>query len=204
MPGHRRVVAVLCVGASAMFAAMYSTQSVVVEIARGLDTSASTAGLTVSVVVAAVAAGSWIAGPLSDRIGRKRVMAGSAALLLLPTVGVVVAPSIGVLLACRALQGLLMPGLLTVAVSYLVEHVPPRVLGAATGAYTASLVAGGLLARLVPAIGAELSGWRVGLAAIVPSVALGAVRLTVLLPPDAPQAAPPRRPATVPALRTAP
>ena len=129
MPGHRRVVAVLCVGASAMFAAMYSTQSVVVEIARGLDTSASTAGLTVCVVVA---------------------------------------PSIGVLLACRALQGLLMPGLLTVAVSYLVEHVPPRVLGAATGAYTASLVAGGLLARLVPAIGAELSGWRVGLAAIVP------------------------------------
>jgi len=58
-------------GAAGMFAVTYSTQAILPEIGRTFDVSPAEAGLTVSVVVLALAAGAWIWGPLSDRYGRK-------------------------------------------------------------------------------------------------------------------------------------
>ena len=76
-----RASAALLLGASSMFATMYSTQAILPEISSDLDVSAAVAGLTVSVVVLAVALGGWVHGPLSDRIGRRRVMVASAGML---------------------------------------------------------------------------------------------------------------------------
>ena len=65
-----RPSAALFLGASAMFANMYSTQAILPDVERGLGASPAAAGLTITVVVLAVAAGGWVAGPLSDRLGR--------------------------------------------------------------------------------------------------------------------------------------
>lgn len=59
-------------GAAGMFATMYSSQAILPELARDFGVTPSDAGLTISVVVLAVALTGWIWGPLSDRIGRKR------------------------------------------------------------------------------------------------------------------------------------
>jgi MFS family permease len=69
----------LFLGASAMFANMYPTQAILPDVERGLHASPAAAGLTITVVVLAVALGGWVTGPLSDRLGRARVMAASAA-----------------------------------------------------------------------------------------------------------------------------
>ena len=73
----------------------------------GVD--AAQTGLTISVVVVAMAAGAWIWGPLSDRIGRKRCLVLSSGLVVAPTVALGPRPSFAVLLGCRLLQGLCMP-----------------------------------------------------------------------------------------------
>ena len=177
----------LFLGASAMFANMYSTQAILPDIERALGASPAAAGLTITVVVLAVAAGGWVAGPLSDRLGRARVMAAAAAMICVPTALAGLAPTLAVLLAIRACQGLLMPGLLTVAVPYVTERFRGPAAGAAMGAYTASLVFGGLVGRVGTAIVADLTSWRVGLAALtIPTVA-GALAMHFWLPRDEPR-----------------
>src|SRR6266496_6523913 len=94
-----------------IFANMYTTQAILPVLSRDFHISAPAAGLTVSLLVLAVAIGSLFYGPLSDRIGRKRVMVGASFLVLIPTLLCGFAPNFAVLVVLRAMQGLLMPGL---------------------------------------------------------------------------------------------
>lgn len=157
-------------GAAGMFAVMYSTQAILPELGHDFGVAPSEAGLTVSVVVLALAAGAWVWGPLSDRIGRKRSLVAASALVVLPTVGAGLAPTFETLLVCRALQGACMPGLLTVGVPYVTEAFAPRIGGRAMGYYLASLVVGGLTGRLGVALVTSVVGWRwaVGGLAVLP------------------------------------
>ena len=161
------------VGAAGMFATMYSTQAVLPEIGRDFGVSPSQAGLTISIVVGAIAVGAWFWGPFSDRVGRRRAMVLASALLVAPTIGAGLAPTFGALLAFRALQGLCMPGLLIVGVPYVVEAFTPRLGGRAMGNYVAALVAGGLIGRVGVALVAQWAGWRwgVGGLAVLPLAA---------------------------------
>jgi YNFM family putative membrane transporter len=182
-----RPSAALFLGASAMFANMYSTQAILPDVERGLGASPAAAGLTITVVVLAVAAGGWVAGPLSDRLGRARVMSSAAVLICIPTAVAGLAPNMPALLAVRACQGLLMPGLLTVAVPYVTERFRGSAAGAAMGAYTASLVFGGLVGRVGTALVADVTSWRVGLEALTLPTVAGALAMYAWLPRDEPR-----------------
>ena len=168
----------LLVGGGAMFATMYSTQAILPELGAEFSVTPSQAGLTLSVVVIAVAAAGWIWGPVSDRIGRKRSIALASALLVLPTAGVALAPSFGVLLGCRILQGLCMPGLIIVGVPYVAEVFAPGIGGRAMGYYVASLVAGGVVGRMGVGLLTAAAGWRwaLGALALLPLVATLLIR----------------------------
>jgi len=176
----------LFLGASAMFANMYATQAILPEIEHGLDVSPSAAGLSITVVVLGVAFGGWVHGPLSDRVGRARVMIASAALLVVPTALLGLAPNLGVLPLLRAAQGLLMPGLLVVAVPYVSERFAGRSVGVAMGAYTSSLVFGGFVGRVGTALVADVWGWRLALSLLAFPTALGALTMWRWLPRDRP------------------
>jgi YNFM family putative membrane transporter len=184
-PGNAALAA-LAAGAAAMFAVMYSTQAVLPGVASDLEVSPAVAGLTVSVVVVGVALGGWVLGPLSDRVGRKRVMVGSGLVLIVPTALLALAPGIAAVLVLRFAQGLCMPGLLSVAVPYLHEHVAAHRVGFATGMYTTSLVAGGLLGRLVPATVEDAWGWQAGIALLALPLAAGVLAMARWMPADEP------------------
>ncbi len=114
-------------GAAGMFAVTYSTQAILPQLGRAFHVSPSEAGLTISIVILALACGAWVWGPLSDRYGRKRSIVLASSLLVAPTIGAALAPNFGTLLAFRALQGLCMPGLLTAGVPYITEVFAPRI-----------------------------------------------------------------------------
>jgi YNFM family putative membrane transporter len=177
--------AALLLGASSMFATMYSTQAILPELSDDLDVSAAVAGLTVSVVVLAVALGGWVHGPLSDRIGRRRVMVASAGLLVVPTALLGLSAGIVMLIALRIAQGLLMPGLLVVAVPYITERFSGAVQGRWMGAYTSSLVLGGFVGRVGTGLVTEWTSWRVALSLLAVPAAVGALAMWRWLPPDA-------------------
>ena len=174
----RKALAGFMIGAAGMFATMYSTQAILPELSREFDVSPSRAGLSISVVVLAVAIGGFVWGPVSDRIGRPRAIRMASLLLVLPSIGVALAPGFPALLFCRTLQGLCMPGLLAVGAPYVVEAFVPRIGSRAMGYYVSALVAGGLIGRLGVGLASALIGWRVaiGLLAVLPLVAALAMR----------------------------
>ena len=158
------------VAAAAMFAVMYSTQAILPELGRTFDVSPSRAGLSISVVIGALAVGAWFWGPLSDRIGRRASLVLASAAIVPPTVLVALAPSFELLLALRVLQGLCMPGLITVGVPYIAEAYAPELGSRAMGYYVSALVAGGLIGRVAVALVTAAASWRValGLLALLP------------------------------------
>jgi MFS transporter, YNFM family, putative membrane transport protein len=176
-------------GVAGMFAAMYSTQAILPELARDFGVSASRAGLSVSVVVLAVAVGAWVWGPISDRIGRPRAIRTAAWLLVLPSLGVALAPTFALLLACRVLQGLCMPGLLVAGAPYVVEAFVPRVGARVMGWYVSALVLGGLVGRVGVALATGLVGWRPAVGAL----ALAPLAAALVMRGRLPDVAPPRR-----------
>lgn len=174
-------------GAGGMLATMYATQAILPELRREFGVGPAEAGLTLSVVVVAVAAGAWVWGPVSDRYGRKRTLVAASALLVLPTLGAALAPTFEALLAFRAAQGLCMPGLLAVGLPYVAEAFVPQIGSRAMGYYVAALVAGGLVGRVGVALVTDAVGWRpaIGLLAALPltGAAVMARSLPSLPPP---------------------
>ena len=188
-------ITALAVASATMFMIPYSTQAIVPEIGRSLDVGPAVTGLTITVVVVGIALGAWLMGPLSDRIGRRSVMAGSCALLAVPTVLIAFVSGIVELLVLRSLQGLLLPGLLTVATAYVYEAFPAHRVPTVVGIYTSSLVLGGFLGRTIPALLVDHIGWRDSLALLAIPVVISAVLIRMLLPvaPPPPKARSPLR-----------
>jgi YNFM family putative membrane transporter len=170
--------------AGAMFAVLYSTQAILAELAREFDVTPSQAGLTIGVVIGALAAGAWFWGPLSDRIGRRASLVLASGAVVLPTALVAFAPSFEVLLALRAVQGLCLPGLLTVGVPYVTEAYSPALGSRAMGYYIAALVAGGLVGRVGVALLSAATSWRVALGALALAPFASAVVMRHGLPPE--------------------
>jgi YNFM family putative membrane transporter len=172
----------LLLGAAGMFATMYASHAILPELAADFDVTPSQAGLTISVVVLAVAVGGWFWGPLSERVGRKRSLMLASGLLVLPSLGAAVAPSFGALLVFRALQGACMPGLLTVGVPYVAEVFAPGMGGRAMGYYTIALVGGGTLGRVGVGLMTSVTGWRIAFAAVALLPLAGVVLMRRRLP----------------------
>lgn len=172
-------------GATGMFATMYATQAILPELARDFGTSDATAGLSLTVLVLCVAVGGLLWGPLSDRIGRRRSLVLASSLLVAPVLGAALAPTFGLLLAARALQGLCMPGLMTVGLPYVMEQFGERIGARVMGYYVMSLIVGGLLGRVGVALVADLAGWRValGLLAFFPLAATVILRRVLPVEP---------------------
>jgi DHA1 family bicyclomycin/chloramphenicol resistance-like MFS transporter len=76
------------------------------QLAGDLHASPSAAQATITACLLGLAAGQLVAGPLSDRIGRKRPLITGVALYAICSLLCAVAPTISVLLALRLLQGL--------------------------------------------------------------------------------------------------
>ncbi|MGY1814661.1 multidrug effflux MFS transporter [Blastococcus sp. SYSU D00820] len=75
------------------------------ELARDLGTSDSLAQTTMSACMLGLALGQLVAGPLSDRLGRRRPLMVGIALFTVLSLACAAAPSIEVLVAARFLQG---------------------------------------------------------------------------------------------------
>lgn len=75
-------------------------------IAQDFEVTSALVGYSVGTFFIGLAAGQLLAGPLSDRFGRKPILLAGFALFLLATFACALAPSVEVLIAARLLQGL--------------------------------------------------------------------------------------------------
>lgn len=74
--------------------------------AESLDTSAASVQLTLTTFMAGLGIGQLIIGPISDGIGRRRLLLGAAAITTLASAACALAPNIEFLIGARLIQGL--------------------------------------------------------------------------------------------------
>ncbi|MDQ2902469.1 MAG: MFS transporter [Chloroflexota bacterium] len=165
-----------------IFANMYTTQAILPVLSHDFQISAPTAGLTVSLLVLAVAIGSLFYGPLSDRVGRKKVMVSTSFLVIIPTLLCGLAPNFATLVVLRAVQGLLMPGLTSVAIPYVNEEFAGKDRGLAMGIYVSGLTLGGLFARVGSAALTGFYSWQISMLAFTLPTLIAALALWRFLP----------------------
>ncbi len=167
----------LYAGTVAAYSDMYVTQPILPLLSKEFGVGAARAGLTVSAVVLAIAVASTVYGPLSDAIGRRRVMAGATGLLAVATLACAFAPSFGALVALRAVQGALVPGMTAVSVAYAGDRFRERDLPAVVGGIIGASVVGGLVGRVLSGGIAARWGWHAAFAACAAVPAVAAVLL---------------------------
>nr|WP_245537837.1 MFS transporter [Tsukamurella paurometabola] len=159
-PAYRRITLALFVAGLTTFGSMYSTQAVLPELTRVFGAAPATSALAVSVTTGLLALTIIPVSALSERFGRTHVMTASAILAVVLGLLIPLSPTLPVLLALRALQGIALAGVPAVAMAYLAEEVAGRDLGGAMGRYVAGTTIGGLLGRVVTAVGLDVLPWR--------------------------------------------
>ncbi|MGB7996605.1 MAG: purine nucleoside transporter PunC [Photobacterium halotolerans] len=137
-----------------------------------LNTSSSLIGMTLGIFLLGMAIGQLIYGPLSDRLGRKKVLLGAMLLFSLATLGCAMAPNVEILLAFRFLQALGACSATVLWQAIVIDRYEGK-LAEKVFATIMPLVA--LSPALAPLVGAAIQshfGWR---AIFLSLIALGAV-----------------------------
>ncbi|NGO13710.1 MFS transporter [Streptomyces sp. HC44] len=181
-PGYRRMSFALFLAGVATFALLYSTQALLPLISSDFGVTAGAASWTVSAATGALAVFVLPMSALSERFGRRTVMTASLAIAV--TVGLLVpfVPSVGALIALRAVQGAALAGLPASATAYLAEEVRPKALITAIGLFVAGNSVGGMSGRVITGWVAQEWGWRVAVGAIGVVAVACAVAFRLLLP----------------------
>ncbi|WP_214368669.1 MFS transporter [Pseudonocardia sp. H11422] len=188
---YRRLGAALWCAGLATFVLVYCVQGLLPTLAAEFGVSSSTSSLALSATTGTLALAIVPLSAVAEPWGRARVM--TVALATSAVLGVLapLAPSFGVLVGIRALQGIALAALPALAMAHLTREVAPRALGGAVGLLIAGNTLGGLSGRLVAGFVAEVGGWRVALAVVGGLSLACTVAFRVLLPPPT-APAPPR------------
>jgi YNFM family putative membrane transporter len=182
--GYRRILVALFAAGVATFALIYSTQALLPEFPRAFDVSATQSTLSVSLTTIALGVTLLIAGPLSEIVGRTRLIHVSLTASAVVGVACALAPSWEALLGLRLLQGVTLAGLPAVATAYLREELHAGTHARAAGVYIGGTAIGGMTGRLVTGPIADVATWRWALAAVATVGLAGAVVVRLLLPPS--------------------
>lgn len=120
------------------------------HMAAYFDTSYATMQLSVSGYLAATAVIQLFIGPLSDKIGRRKVMIGGLGLFVIATVGVLVSKSVEVFLFFRILQAAVASGMV-ISRAVVRDMVPQEQAASMIGYVTMGMA-------IVPMIGPAIGG----------------------------------------------
>ena len=157
---YRHLALALLLAGFSTFALLYDVQPLLPFFARQFGVDAANASLAVSFATGAMALSFIPAGILSDRIGRLPVMTISLAASALVTVLSAILPGWTTLLVMRALTGIALAGVPSVAMAYVAEEVDAVSVGSAMGLYIGGSAIGGMAGRLGMTLIAEHFGWR--------------------------------------------
>ena len=180
MSGRRRAAVVLA--GFATFLNLYTPQAILPLIAAAFGVDVADTGLTITASLVAVAVVAPFAGAISDRVGRKRLIAAACMLLSVPTLLVAGSQSLEAMLAWRFLQGLALPFIFTVTVAYIGEETDGADSIRLAGIYGIGTILGGFGGRFVAGIAAEIGGWRTGFVVIGVFTLAAGVAIAALLP----------------------
>lgn len=176
------IIALLALTGLAVVSQLYLPLPLIGAIGEDYSVSAGAAGLVSTVFGIAYASGFLFFGPLSDRVGRKAVMAAGLIALAAASVVVALLPNFGGLLAGRVVQGFVAAALPPVAIAYLPEQLPDKLKVFGIACMSTAFLLAGLLGQLYAGALGSIP------AAVLPLAGVYAVAATlVVLLPEKPR-----------------
>ena len=130
------------------------------QLADDLNASASAAQLSITACLVGLAFGQLIAGPLSDRLGRRRPLIVGLVAFLLASVACALAPSVAILVLLRLIQGLAGAAGIVISRAIARDLYSGRALMIF---FSRLLLVAGLAPVIAPILGGQLSrimSWR--------------------------------------------
>lgn len=179
-----RATMALCIGSFMVFANLYITHPLLPMLAEEFEISPLLASWSLTVTTLTLGLSLLLFGPLSDALGRTRLM-------LMSMCGAVVCSCIlsqvndfTWLLFWRAVQGVCLAGLPAIAIAYMGDEFSKKGLIAAVGLYISGNTLGGISGRLFGGFAGELLGWQNAFALMALISAVCLLFFVWLLPPS--------------------
>ncbi|WP_042463343.1 MFS transporter [Neobacillus dielmonensis] len=151
----------MLIGSLVTFANLYGPQTFIQSFTHEFQLSASQASLVLSISTFTLAFGMLIMAAVSNKWGRKNVMAfsliSSSVLYILEGF----APNFETLLFIRALLGLAVSGFPAIAITYLAEELPRAEFPKVLAVYITGTGVGGFIGRIVSSSMLDLTNWRI-------------------------------------------
>jgi YNFM family putative membrane transporter len=164
------------------FLELYCTQPLLPMLARLFHASKTGVGMTVSAATLGVAISAPIFGALTERLPRKRVIVASLIGISVPTLLAATSASLAQLVFWRFLQGVTVPGVVAVLVTYIGEEWPPEQVALIISFYVSGTALGGFLGRVSAGILADRFSWRVSFVVLGTAALAGAGLVALWLP----------------------
>lgn len=164
------------------FVNLYVTQPLLPQFRHIFHAPELLVSLTVSAPVLAVALTAPLVGLLADALGRKRVIVAAMFGLSLPTALAATADGLGQFIVWRLLQGIFIPGIITVAIAYISEESPRETVGSTMATYVTGTVVGGFAGRFITGLVATHYDWHAAFVLLGVLTLAGAVITWWLLP----------------------
>ncbi|HTY83080.1 MAG TPA: MFS transporter [Silvibacterium sp.] len=177
------VVAVCLCGVFA-FLNLYVTQPLLPLFSLVFREPKSVVSSTVSAATLGVAISAPILGALAEHLSRKRVIVTSIVVLAIPTLLAATSPGLLTLDAWRFLQGLILPGIFAIAITYIGEEWDHHAVPLVMSIYVSGTALGGFLGRIVSGLVAEHFNWRWSFALLAVLTLAGAAMVALWLPTE--------------------
>src|SRR6478609_9534554 len=175
------------------FLEVYCTQPLLPLLARIFHASKTGVGMTVSAATLGVAISAPIFGALTERLPRKRVIVISLLGVSIPTLLAATSASLAQLIFWRFLQGIMVPGVVAVVVTYIGEEWPPERVALIMSFYVSGTALGGFFGRISAGILADHFSWRISFLALGAASLAGGAAVALWLPHGRRRIVPPQR-----------
>jgi len=180
-PGNKAAAAVALCGVCA-FLELYCTQPLLPLLAHIFHASKTGVSMTVSAATLGVAISAPLFGAFTERLPRKRVIVVSLLGVSVPTLLAATSTSLGQLIFWRFLQGIMVPGVIAVVVTYIGEEWPPERVALIMSFYVSGTALGGFMGRVSAGILADYLSWRISFLALGAASLVGAAAVAAWLP----------------------
>jgi len=183
-PAFRRINRAMLFGGFSTFALLYCVQPLMPVLAQQFALTPAHSSWVLSIATLALAVSLVVSSALSDRVGRKNLMAGAMVSAGVLTLLAAFAQDFTQLLVLRALLGAALGGMPAVAMAYLSEEIDGPSLGLSMGLYIGGSAFGGMLGRVIAAVASDYFSWRVALAGMGAAGLYAALEFWRSLPPS--------------------
>lgn len=180
-PAPRWMLPAICSAAFLVFAQTFMVAPILPQLAVAFASPVGWVALAVPAYVVPQGLSILFAGPLSDRVGRRRVILAALAAFAAITAATASAPSVGVFIGWRVAAGIVAAGVVPIGLTLIGDVVAYAQRGRAVGWLFGSIAGGTATGAAAGALLEPLIGWRglfITVAVLLACIVAGALAVT--------------------------